>query len=116
MTKVVFFAFNAEPMCFAHVLLNAFDMKARGVDVRIVMEGSATRLVKDLHEDATLPFAKQYERAVSEGLIDAVCAACAAKMGAKESALEQGLPLVGDLSGHPSIARYMEEGFLVLTL
>ena len=25
--KAALFAFNGEPMCFVHVLLNAFDMK-----------------------------------------------------------------------------------------
>ncbi|MDJ0762822.1 MAG: cytoplasmic protein [Myxococcota bacterium] len=114
MKKLVLFAFNGEPMCFAHVLLNAFDLRERGHEARIVMEGSATRLIKDLHEDESLPFAKPYEKAVQEGLIDAVCEACAQKMGSKESAQAQGLKLVGEMKGHPSIARYLEEGFEVM--
>jgi hypothetical protein len=102
-------------MCFAHVLLNAFDLKEKGHDARIIMEGSATRLVRDLHEDESLPFAKPYKKAVADGLIDAVCDACAQKMGSKESALAQGLNLVGEMNGHPSISRYLDEGFEVLT-
>lgn len=115
MKKIALFAFNGEPMCFAHVLLNAFDMKQKGIDVRIVMEGSATRLVKDLHEDESLPFAKLYTKAVAAGLIDAVCDACSAKMGSKESAVAQGLKLSSEMSGHPSVSRYLEEGFEVMT-
>jgi hypothetical protein len=115
MKKVALFAFIGEPMCFAHVLLNAFEMKEKGYDVRIVMEGSATKLVKDFHEDETLPFAKQYKKAVEQGLVDAVCDACAAKMGSKQSAVDQGLKLVGEMKGHPSVSRYLEEGFEVLT-
>ncbi|MDJ0763621.1 MAG: cytoplasmic protein [Myxococcota bacterium] len=115
MKKIVLFAFNGEPMCFAHVLLNAFDMIENDYDARIVMEGSATRLVKDLHEDESLPFAKLYKKAVAAGLIDAVCDACSGKMGSKESAIKQGLKLIGEMSGHPSIARYLEEGFEVMT-
>jgi hypothetical protein len=29
MKKVALFAFNGEPMCFVHVLLNALDMKEK---------------------------------------------------------------------------------------
>ncbi len=115
MKKIALFAFNGEPMCFAHVLLNAFDLRDKGHDARIVMEGSATRLVKDLHKDETLPFAKLYRKAVVNGLVDAVCDACSQKMGSKESALKQGLNLVGEMKGHPSISRYLEEGFAIMT-
>ena len=68
MKKIALFAFNAEAMCFAHVLLNAFDLKEKDHDVCIVMEGSATRLVKDLHEDESLPFSKLYKKAVTDAL------------------------------------------------
>ncbi len=48
MKKVVLFAFNAEFMCFVHVLLNALDMDSRGMDVKIVIEGGATALIPEL--------------------------------------------------------------------
>lgn len=115
MKKIALFAFNGEPMCFAHVLLNAFDMKEKGHDARIVMEGSATRLIKQFHEDPFLPFAKLYEKAVAEGLVAAVCEACAGKTGARESAIAQGLQLAGEMKGHPSIEAYLAEGFEVMT-
>ena len=115
MKKIALFAFNGEPMCFAHVLLNGFDLKEKGHDARIVIEGSATRLIKDLHEDSSLPFAGMYEKAVTQGLVDAVCDACCSKMGSKESAISQGLKLVGEMKGHPSVSRYLDEGFEVMT-
>ncbi len=113
--KAALFAFNGEPMCFVHVLLNAFDMKEKGWEVVIVIEGSATKLVKDFHDDPSLPFAKLYAKAVAEGLVSCVCQACAAKMGSKASAEEQGLELCGELKGHPSMARFEEDGYRVYT-
>ena len=113
--KAALFAFNGEPMCFAHVLLNAHDMKQKGYEVQIVVEGTATRLVKDLHEDPSKPFASQYAKAREDGLIGCVCKACATKTGALESAVEQGLSLCDEMSGHPSIARFLEEGYQVFT-
>ena len=46
--KTVLFVFNGDPMCFIHVLLNALDMQARGDECRVVVEGSATRLIPEL--------------------------------------------------------------------
>ena len=48
MKKVVLFAFNGDFMCFIHVLLNALDMHEKSYDVKIVIEGSATKLVPEL--------------------------------------------------------------------
>ena len=35
MTKVVFFAFSAEPVCFMHAILNALDLEELSVDTGI---------------------------------------------------------------------------------
>ena len=113
--KVALFAFNGEPMCFLHVLLNAFDMAERGDEVTIILEGSTTRLAKEFHEDSSKPFANLYEKAKEMNLIGAVCRACASKMGALESAQSQGLTLEDDMKGHPSMARYLEAGYQILT-
>ena len=81
----------------------------------MVVEGSATALVKKLNDDPEAPFAGLYAKVRDQGLISSVCKACANKMGSAESAQEQGLTLNGELQGHPSIARYLEEGYQVLT-
>ena len=113
--KAALFAFNGDPMCFVHVLLHALDMKARGNDVAVVVEGTATKLVKTLHEDPSQPFAPLYAKVREQGLIGCVCKACASKMGSLESAASQGLPLCDEMSGHPSIARFVEDGYRVYT-
>jgi len=115
MRKIALFAFNGEPMCFAHVLLNAVDLADRGHEVQIVIEGSATRLVRELHDDHELPFAGLYRQLVEQGRVGCVCRACAAKMGSTEAAEQQNLALCDEMKGHPSIGRYLEQGFEVLT-
>lgn len=114
MKKVVLFAFNGELMCFAHVLLNALDMKEREYDVKIVMEGSATKLIRDLNKPET-PFSNLYKKVKEADLIECACKACTAKMGTLTEAEEQNIPLEGEMSGHPSISSYMEKGYTVLT-
>lgn len=113
--KVALFAFNGDPMCFIHVLLHALDFKQKGHEVQIVVEGSATKLVKVLAEDESLPAAPLYAKCKQDGLIGCVCQACAGKMGSLAAAKEQDLPLCSDMSGHPSLARYLEDGYQVFT-
>jgi len=112
--RVVLVAFNGEPMCFAHVLLNALDMDERRFDVKVVIEGTATKMVAELNDPAK-PFAPLYSKLKEKNLIDCICQACAAKTGALDAAKEQGLPLCAEMNGHPSLARYIEQGYRVIT-
>ena len=83
--KAALVAFNGEPMCFVHVLLNAFDMREKGHEVIIVIEGSATKTAMELDQDPDKPFAALYTKAREQGLIGCACKACSSKMGALES-------------------------------
>jgi hypothetical protein len=112
--KIALVAFNGDPMCFVHVLLNALDMKARGYDVKVIIEGSATKTANALN-DPSAQFAKLYQQVKDQELIDCVCKACAAKMGALPGIEDQGLPLCGEMSGHPSLARYIDLGYQIIT-
>jgi len=112
--KVAMSVFNGEPMCFIHVLLNALDMKSKEYDIRIVMEGAATRLIPDLPR-ADNPLAVLYGKVKGQGLIHAVWNACSSKLGVLEAAKDEGLPLADEMSGHPSMSRYADDGYEVLT-
>ena len=111
--KVALFAFNGDPMCFAHVLLNALDMKEKGFEVKVVIEGNATMQVAEL-ADESKPFANLYKQVLDAGMIDCVCDACSNQTASQESALSQGLTLCNEMSGHPSVGRYIEDGYEVL--
>jgi len=114
MKKVALFAFNGEAMCFAHVLLNGIDLNENGYDVKIIIEGTATKQVKELADEAK-PFANLYKKVKELGLIDCVCKACAAKTGSLEAATQQALPICDEMTGHPSIRRYSEQGYEIIT-
>jgi len=112
--KIALFAFNGELMCFAHALINALDLKEQGHDVKLIIEGSATRLIEELGEGSSY-FAKLYKRCIIQGIMDCVCRACAQKMGTLPSAESQGLPLCAEISGHPAMSRYIAEGYSIIT-
>jgi hypothetical protein len=112
--KVALLAFRGEMMCFVHVLLNALDMQQRDIDVKIILEGTATKQIAGL-ADENAEFADLYARVREAGLIDCVCQACAHKTGSLAAAKEQGLPIVADMSGHPPIGSYVREGYQVIS-
>ncbi len=114
MKKIALFAFNGEPTCFVHVLLNALDLDEKGHEVRIVMEGAATKLVPDLARDGH-PLHSFYVKAKEKQLLDGACRACSVKMKTDAAAEKQGLVLLDDMSGHPSMSRYMERGYEIIT-
>lgn len=114
MTKVALFAFNGDAMCFVHVLLNALDMHERKLEVKIVVEGAATKLIPDLARDGS-PLFQLCQKVRSLGLVAGVCRACATKMGTVEAAKAQNLTLLDDMHGHPGMAGFREAGFEIIT-
>ena len=113
MKKTVFFAFQGEPMCFLHLLFNAIDIHEKGMEAKIVIEGKATALVKTMVEDENPLFKK----ALTLGLIQGVCKACAKQMGVLNFVENHTqLPLLDSLMGHPPMAPYIEEGYQIITL
>ena len=115
MKKVAVFAFSGDPASFAHAMLTAMDMKDRGYDIKVVIEGDATRLLSLLRNE-TKPFADVYRRFRDQRLIDCVCRACATRNGVIPVVIEQNFKLADDMAGHPSMAAYMEQGYEVVTL
>ena len=114
MKKIALFAFNGDSMCFIHVLLNAIDLKAKGNDVRIILEGSATKLVQDMTREQS-PLFRLYRQAKDQGLFEGACKACSSKMNVLEAVEQEGLPLLRDMSGHPGMSHYLQEGYEIIT-
>jgi len=115
MNKTAIFAFRGNPICFVHVLLNAIDLHDRGRAVKIILEGEATKLILDLRKPEH-PLHALYEKVKKLELIDAVCRACAIKMGALEVAEAEGLKIADEMAGHVGMAPYIERGYAIVTL
>ena len=108
------FAFNGDPMCFIHVILNALDLHERGNDVKVIVEGSATKLAKQF-ENPDNPFSKLYTKLKESKLIDCFCKACSNKMGSLGEVEKQGFPTCAEMSGHPRMSKYLELGYSIIT-
>ncbi|MBU1167984.1 MAG: cytoplasmic protein [Proteobacteria bacterium] len=114
MKKFALFVFNGDPMCFIHVLLNALDMKAKGHEAKIIIEGAAVKLIPELINPAN-PLNGLWKKNLAEGMVEGVCKACSKKLGTLDAAKEQGLTLLDDVSGHPGMAGYRDNGFEIIT-
>ncbi len=114
MKKIALFVFNGDPMCFMHVLLNALDMKEKGHAPKIILEGASVKLVSELIKSKN-PLNKLWKKCLDKDLVEGVCKACSNKLGTLKDAEQQGLKLLGDMSGHPAMMEYKDNSFEIIT-
>lgn len=114
MEKNALFVFNGNPMCFIHVLLNALDMKDKGIEAAIILEGESVKLVPDIALPGS-PLHGLWMKARENGLVAGVCMACAKKLGTLDACVEQGLTLLQDMSGHAGMTGYQKGGYTIIT-
>ena len=115
MQKIIIFAFQINPLCFVHVLLNALSMAEQGLEGKIILEGEAVKLVPEMAESDHF-LHKLYTKAKEKGLILGACWVCSNKMGVAESVKAENIPLIGEMAGHPAMAEYIKEGYRIITL
>jgi hypothetical protein len=114
MKKIALIAYDGELTCFAHVMLYALDFQSKGYEVKVVIEGAATRLITDLVRPEA-PFANLYQEIRDKDLLACICESCSVKMGSFNTAQEQGLTIDGEMKGHPSLERFVNEGYEIIT-
>jgi hypothetical protein len=111
--KVLLVAFQGQPMCFIHVLLNGLELQAKGHQCKIIIEGEATRLIPEVSQEGHF-LNPVYQQMLEKGLLEGVCRACSQKMQVLENIKKEGLPLLDDMSGHPGMVKYIEQGFEII--
>jgi hypothetical protein len=112
--KTVIFAFRGDPLCFVHVLLNSLDLYQRGQEGRIILEGEAVTLVEKMSQPGHF-LNPLYHKAKNLELFEGACRACAAKLKATAAVEAENIPLIGDMSGHPSMGDFMAKGYTIIT-
>ena len=89
-------------------------MNSKGHDIKVIVEGSACKLASEF-ENQTNPFYKKYQELKEKGLIDCFCKACSNKMGSLEQVEKIGFSLCDEMMGHPSMAKYIDQGYKIIT-
>lgn len=113
MKKILLVAFQGQPMCFIHVLLNGLEMKAAGHECKIIVEGEATTLIPEVSKQEHFLHGL-FNQVKEADLIEGVCRACSMKMQVLEHIEKTELPVLDDMSGHPGMAKYIEDGFEII--
>lgn len=113
-SKKVIFAFRGDPMCFVHVLLNGLDLHERGQEGLIVIEGDAVTLVPKMTEPGHF-LNPLFTKAEKNGILHGACMACSKKLKVDKEIEAAGIPLIGDMAGHPSMGGFIEKGYQVIT-
>lgn len=112
--KYAIFAFRGDPMCFIHVLLNGIDLHEKGLEGHIILEGEALSLVPHMAADGHM-LSPLYKKAKTLGLFSGACRACSVKLKVDKDIGAQGIPFIDDMSGHPSMATFIEKGYEIIT-
>ena len=99
-----------------HALLYSQELFENGFEVKLIFDGGGTRWVQEmLQPDHKLHalFSSRHQ----EGVVGGVCDFCIdAFDGDMEVVRNQGLKLVSDYQGHPSVAQLAKDGFQIVTL
>lgn len=112
MKKVLFYAMTGEKMCFSHILMNALDLLADGVESAIIFEGASVQLIPLFEEEKNLLYLKAKEA----GLIAGFCLACSKVMEVREACLASGLPALSDMFGHAGFKAYLVDGYEIVSM
>lgn len=114
MDKIALFAFKGDIPCFIHVMLNAIDMREKGFEVQVILEGESSKVLAELSKD-THPMHTLFEQTKALGLFAGACKACAHMLGTLDAVAKEGMPLLADMHGHAGMAAYLLKGYRILT-
>lgn len=98
-----------------HALLYCKDFVEKGYETKMIFDGAATAWVPELmkpeHKLHSL-----FKEIQAGGSLDAICDFCAGAFGVKDLVKECAIPMKSEFHGHPSIAKYVSEGYQLLIL
>lgn len=120
--KLLFLLFSDDACHRNHALMYALELDRAGHEVRLIVEGAAT---KGLHElgDPSSRFAELFREAAGRGLVAGACRRAASGCATEDPerkvtdmAVQNGVALLDDMQGHASIERFVSEGYELVVL
>ena len=101
----------------ANALEYAIDLDESGYEVEVYFDGSATKWIPELEENADNPVRPYYEEVNELGLIGGGCGYCANAFGAADGVRDAGVELLGGTEDHgPHVGELVDEGYEPLTV
>ncbi len=100
-----------------HALLYSKELREHGHEVVLVFDGAGTEWVSEWTNPQTDDKLKVvYEELRKSGVIQVICDFCATAFKVKENLKTQGQTLTSEYQGHPSIAKWADQGYQIVVI
>jgi len=100
-----------------HAFVYAKELKEHGHAVILIFDGAGTEWAEELSDPKSPSKLKPlYDEFRATGTTEIICDYCANAFGVKKKLTERAAPLVGEYAGHPSIAKWVEQGYQLIIL
>ena len=100
-----------------HALLYARELKERGHEVVLIFDGAGTEWAEEFsNPDSQSKLKATYDELRKLGVVEVVCDFCANAFQVKERLAARQAPLIAEYAGHPSIAKWIEQGYALIVL
>lgn len=100
-----------------HALLYSKELKEHGHKVVLLFDGAGTQWAAEWSKpDSTDKLALMYRQLREEGVTQIICDFCATAFHVKSTLEENEVPLTAEYKGHPSIAKWADQGYQIIVL
>ena len=100
-----------------HALLYSKELKENGHDVILVFDGAGTEWIHEWsNPNSTDKLLRSYKELKAAGVTEIICDYCAYAFHAKKDLKERNVPLTREYQGHPSIAKWVNQGYQLVIL
>jgi hypothetical protein len=99
-----------------HALLYARELAEGGYDVVLIFDGAGTGWARELQKPEN-PLNEHYNKLHELGMMEEICDFCAEKFDVKKDLSEQQKQILsGEYKGHPSLVKWVEKDYRIISL
>ncbi|MBI2104392.1 MAG: DsrE family protein [Candidatus Omnitrophica bacterium] len=100
-----------------HAFLYAKELKEHGHKVVLIFDGAGTEWAEELsNPESQSQLKPMYDQLKQAGIVEIVCDFCAGAFAVKERLAQRQVPMTAEYAGHPSIAKWADEGYQLVVL
>ena|SRR3989338_579607 len=100
-----------------HALLYSKELKEHGHEVKLVFDGAGTEWASEwMSAESTDKLKPMYEELKKSGVTQIICDFCATAFKVKENLEKEKAVITAEYQGHPSIAKWADEGYQIIVL
>lgn len=100
-----------------HAFLYAKELKEHGHEVVLIFDGAGTEWAEELtNPESQSKIKPAYDQLKQAGVVEIICDFCAGAFAVKDRLSQRQLQLTAEYAGHPSIAKWADDGYQLIVL